>query len=459
LGSTSQKCGVSQKLFGTDGVRGVANSEPITAGSALRLAQAAVQVLAREENNPTVVIGRDTRASGEMLESAVASGLASRGVQVLLAGIVPTPAVACLTSRLCASFGIVISASHNPFEDNGIKFFGNDGYKLSDELETAIESEYFDPRVCQLPTGRSVGRIRRLPEATELYAAYATSTVPKDFSLSGVKIAVDTANGAAFQTTPMVLATLGADVKLNPGVPDGFNINVECGSTHPATISRLVQNSGAAFGLAHDGDADRLLFCDHTGAALDGDELLAIAGIDLLQRNQLQQNTVVATVMSNFGLDDLLHRHGGKLLRTDVGDRFVIDAMVQHQLNLGGEQSGHLIFRDFTTTGDGLIAALQIIAVILRTGKPLSELRLILNKYPQVLRNVTVREKVPFERFHRLSARLQEAESKLSGKGRILLRYSGTEPKARLLLEGPDADELHNLADSVVDELTKSLGE
>jgi phosphoglucosamine mutase len=450
---------VSQRLFGTDGVRGVANSEPITAGSALRLAQAAVHVLAKEENTPTVIIGRDTRASGEMLESAMAAGLASSGVQVLLAGIIPTPAVAYLTSRLCASFGIVISASHNPFEDNGIKFFGGNGYKLSDELESAIESEYFNPRTCQLPTGKSVGRIRRLPEATELYAAYAASTVPKDFSLSGVKVAVDTANGAAFQTTPMVLATFGADVDLHSGVPDGFNINVECGSTHPATLSRLVQKSRAAFGVAHDGDADRLLFCDDTGVALDGDELLAIAAVDLLQRNQLQKNTVVATVMSNFGLDDLLHRHGGRLLRTDVGDRFVIDAMVQHQLNLGGEQSGHLIFRDFSTTGDGLIAALQIIVVMLRTGKPLSELRLILNKYPQVLRNVTVREKVPFERFYGLIERLREAESRLVGKGRVMLRYSGTEPKARLLLEGPDADGLHKLADSIVEELTKSLGE
>jgi phosphoglucosamine mutase len=257
----------------------------------------------------------------------------------------------------------------------------------------------------------------------------------------------------------MVLATLGADVDLHSGVPDGFNINVECGSTHPATLSRLVQKSRAAFGVAHDGDADRLLFCDDTGVALDGDELLAIAAVDLLQRNQLQKNTVVATVMSNFGLDDLLHRHGGRLLRTDVGDRFVIDAMVQHQLNLGGEQSGHLIFRDFSTTGDGLIAALQIIVVMLRTGKPLSELRLILNKYPQVLRNVTVREKVPFERFYGLIERLREAESRLVGKGRVMLRYSGTEPKARLLLEGPDADELHKLADSIVEELTKSLGE
>jgi phosphoglucosamine mutase len=449
---------VSQKLFGTDGVRGIANIEPITAGSALRLAQAAVRVLVKEESCPTVVVGRDTRASGEMLESAIAAGLASNGIHVLLAGVVPTPAVAYLTARYCAAFGIVISASHNPFQDNGIKFFGATGYKLTDESEDAIESEYHRPLAYQLPTGKSVGRIRRIQEAAEEYAVFAASTIPKDFSLSGVKVVVDMANGAAYQTTPMVLAMLGAAVDLHSGAPDGFNINADCGSTHPATLSRLVKESGAAFGIAHDGDADRLLFCDDQAFALDGDELLAIAAVDLLQRNQLQKNTVVATLMSNFGLDEVLHRHGGKVFRTEVGDRYVMDALVQQQLNLGGEQSGHLIFRDFTTTGDGLVAALQIIAIMVRTGKPLSELRRILKKFPQVLRNVTVREKAPFEQFDRLGQRLREAQSILNGKGRVMLRYSGTEPKARLLLEGPDADELHNLADAIVEELARSLG-
>jgi phosphoglucosamine mutase len=449
---------VSQKLFGTDGVRGIANSEPITAGSALRLAQAAVRVLVKEEICPAVVVGRDTRASGEMLESAIAAGLASHGIHVLLAGIVPTPAVAYLTAKYCASFGIVISASHNPFQDNGIKFFASTGYKLPDESERAIESEYYQPGNRHFPTGKSVGRIRRIQEAAEEYAAFAASTVSKDFSLAGVKIAVDVANGAAYQTTPMVLSMFGADVDLYSGAPDGFNINEDCGSTHPETLSRLVQESGAAFGIAQDGDADRLLFCDDHGSALDGDELLAIAAVDLLVRNQLRKKTVVATVMSNFGLDQLLHRHGGQVFRTEVGDRFVIDALVQQQLNLGGEQSGHLIFRDFTTTGDGLIAALQIIAVMLRSRKPLSELRRVLTKFPQVLRSVTVREKAPFEQFHRLMERMREAESMLSGKGRVMLRYSGTEPKARLLLEGPDVDELHQLAEAIVEELAESLG-
>ena len=400
-----------RKLFGTDGVRGTANIEPITAGSALRLAQAAVRVFAKEESHPVVVVGRDTRASGEMLESAIAAGLAASGVHVLLAGVVPTPAVAFLTPYHGALFGIMITASHNPFQDNGIKFFGANGYKLSDEVELAIESEYFSSAAPPLAVGKSIGRIRSIQEATEQYAAFAASTVPKDFSLAGIKVLVDSANGAAYRTTPIVLAKLGAEVDLRFGAPDGFNINLDCGSTHPATLSRLVQESGAAFGLAHDGDADRVLFCDEKGIPLDGDDLLAIAAADLLARNQLRGNTLVATVMSNFGLDEVLRRHGGKVLRTNVGDRFVIDAMVEHQLNFGGEQSGHLIFRDYSTTGDGLIAALQIIAIMVRTGKTLSELRQILHKFPQALWNITVREKLPFEQFERLDG--------ANGRGRI----------------------------------------
>ncbi len=449
---------MSQKLFGTDGVRGTANREPITAASALKLAQAAARVLVRNAISPKVVVGRDTRASGEMLESAIVAGLASSGIEVLLAGVIPTPSIAYLTVTNGAAFGVVISASHNPFEDNGIKFFGPTGYKLSDDDESAIESEFERSDPGTLPIGKLVGRVLRLPNATEQYAEFAASTFPRDLSLAGVKIALDMANGAAFQTTPMALANLGAELDVQYAAPDGFNINLECGSTHPATLSRIVKNSGATFGLAHDGDADRLLFCDEHGSVLDGDELLAIASVDLIRRNQLQKNTVVATVMSNFGLDDLLHEHNGSVLRTAVGDRFVIDALVQHQLNLGGEQSGHIIFRDFATTGDGLVAALQVIAVVMRTGKPLSELRQVLSKYPQVLRNIEVRERVPFENIGVLNSKIRETESRLTGKGRVMLRYSGTEPIARLLLEGPDAGELHQLASSIVAEFAKHLG-
>jgi phosphoglucosamine mutase len=449
---------VSNKLFGTDGVRGIANIEPITATSALKLAAAAARVLGRQPNNSTAVIGRDTRASGEMLESAIAAGLASCGVDVLLAGIMTTPAIAYLTPTHQAVFGVVISASHNPFQDNGIKFFGPDGYKLSDQLELAIEAEFFRTDTRQAGPGKSVGRIHRLKDSLEQYAAFATSTVPKGFSLSGTTIAFDAANGAAYETTPLVLARLGAQVELFAAMPDGFNINRECGSTHPEAIGSLVRKTGATFGFTHDGDADRVLFCDETGEPLDGDEFLAIAGVDLLARGQLREKTVVATVMSNFGLDAVLNGRGGKVLRTSVGDRYVMDAMIQHELNFGGEQSGHIIFRDFTTTGDGLVAALQLMEIMRRTGKPLSELRKVLKKFPQILRNATVREKLPFEQFGDLMKQIAEAQSRLAGRGRVLLRYSGTEPKARLLREGPNEHELEELAQGIMEELTKNLG-
>jgi phosphoglucosamine mutase len=456
--SYSEHRPVSQKLFGTDGIRGTANIEPITAAWVLRLAGAAARILAKQESDPTVIVGRDTRVSGEMLESAIAAGLASCGVDVLIAGIVPTPAIAYLTPAHQAAFGVVISASHNPFQDNGIKFFGPDGYKLSDQLERAIEAEFFGNNSPRLATGKSIGRIRRLRDPIEQYAAFACSTVPKGFSLSGTTIAIDAANGAAHETTPLVLSKLGARIELIAGRPDGFNINKECGSTHPERLCELVRKTGAEFGVAHDGDADRLLFCDETGDPLDGDELMAIAGVDLLSRGQLRDNTLVATVMSNFGLDAVFNDRGGKVLRTNVGDRYVIDALIQHELNFGGEQSGHLIFKDFVTTGDGLVSALQVMEIMQRTEKPLSELRTVMKKFPQVLRNVVVREKSPFEQFSGLTKQVAEAQSRLAGKGRVLLRYSGTEPLARLLLEGPDAGELDQLAEGIIQELAKNLG-
>ena len=424
----------------------------------MKLAQAAADVLAKQQSNPTVIVGRDTRASGEMLESAIAAGLASRGIDVLIAGIVPTPAIAYLTPSHQAAFGVVISASHNPYQDNGIKFFGPDGYKLTDELELGIETEYFRAESCRVSPRKTVGRIRRLNGAIEQYAAFAISTVPKGFSLSGTTIAIDAANGAAFETTPLALSKLGGRIELMAATPDGMNINEKCGSIHPEGLCELVRKTGADFGIAHDGDADRILFCDGTGDPLDGDELLAIAGVDLLSRGQLRERTVVATVMSNFGLDAVLNCRGGKLLRTDVGDRYVMDALVRYKLNFGGEQSGHLIFKDLLTTGDGLVSALQFMEIMHRTGKTLSELRNVLEKFPQLLRNVAVRKKVPFDQFSGLKKQIAVAQSKLAGNGRVLLRYSGTEPKARLLLEGPDKDQLDELAGPIIQELTKSLG-
>jgi phosphoglucosamine mutase len=448
---------VSHKLFGTDGIRGAANVEPLTPGSVVGLGLAAAKILGNPDlsDQPKALVGRDTRASGEFLEAAITAGLASAGVDVMQPGVVPTPAVAYLTARHQASFGIVLSASHNPFEDNGIKFFGPDGYKLTDDQESAIEAAFHQKQF--ISTARP-GRVRAMPHATEEYVAFALATIPKSFSLRGWKIAIDLANGAAFRTTPLALDRLGADLAIQASEPDGVNINEDCGSTHPDALSTLVRNNGSVVGISHDGDADRLLFCDELGNPLDGDELLAIAAAHLVRKGGLRSNTVVATIMSNFGLDRLLHRLGGKVLRTAVGDRPVIETMVKNDLNLGGEQSGHLVFRDFATTGDGLVSALQILAIMEASGKRLSELRTVLEKFPQEQRNIPVRKRLPFEQFPGILRQLGSAETLLAGSGRVLLRYSGTEPKARLLLEGPNQETLKKLADDIQAEIEASLG-
>jgi phosphoglucosamine mutase len=444
-------------MFGTDGIRGIANQEPLTAGSVVKLGQAAATSLAAVDNQPSraVLVGRDTRASGDFLEAALAAGLASAGLDVLLAGPIPTPAVAYLTAFHQAAFGVVLSASHNPFQDNGIKFFGSDGYKLDDALEQAIEHHFASP--VAMPSAE-VGRIRPFRGATEGYINFACSTVPKELSFRGLKVVLDLANGAAYQTTPLALERLGASIEVHSATPDGMNINENCGSMHPQVLRELVLKSGANLGLAHDGDADRLLLVDETGYVLDGDDILAIGANHLLSRGMLRSKKVVATVMSNFGLDALLGEKGVTILRTPVGDRYVVESMRQHDLNLGGEQSGHIIFRDFTTTGDGLISALQILSIMQVSGQPLSQLRQALRKFPQELRNLPVRQKIPFEQFPSLSAAMVAAEKTLAGKGRVVLRYSGTEPKARLLLEGPDADLLRRLGDDIQAEIERALG-
>ena len=451
---------MSQQLFGTDGIRGVANEEPLTASSVVKLAKAAAAKLAKGESQTRqrVIVGRDTRASGDFLEAAFAAGLASSGLDVLLTGPIPTPAVAYLTAFHEAAFGVVLSASHNPFPDNGIKFFGPDGYKLDDALEEAIGKSWSSEST-NSSRSTAIGRIRPLSEATHQYVTFALSTLPKNFSLRGVKIVLDLANGAAYQTTPLALERLGATIELHFAEPNGTNINEQCGSTHPQVLRELVQRAGASVGLAHDGDADRLLLCDEAGQTLDGDDILAIAAKHLLKRGELRSQTVAATIMSNFGLDALLTELGITLLRTPVGDRHVVEKMRERDLNLGGEQSGHIIFRDFTTSGDGLISALQILAIMVETNQPLGELRKILGKFPQELRNITVRQKLPFEQFPSLLSRIDAAETALAGKGRVVLRYSGTEPKARLLLEGPDSATLGRLADDIQSELEKVLGQ
>lgn len=455
---------VPRKIFGTDGVRGVANIEPVTAETALKLGRAAAHVIAHLNGNKTghrakIVIGKDTRLSGYMLENALASGIMSLGVDVLLIGPLPTPGVAYITRSLRADAGIVLSASHNPYEDNGIKFFRHDGYKLDDEIEQKIEGLVFSGEIESVrPTASKIGQAKRIDDALGRYVEFAKRSFPRGMTLENLRIAVDVANGAAYKSTPCILRELGANAVIAHDTPNGRNINKECGSTHPSEIQRIVKETGAQVGITHDGDADRALLCDENGEIVDGDEIMAIAAIDFLKTKRLAQNTLVATVMSNFGLDEAIRAHGGKVVRTKVGDRYVIAEMMKHGLNLGGEQSGHMIFGDYTTTGDGIISALQILRIMIETGKPLSELKKCLNKYPQAQRNLRVREKIPVEELSGVSTLVAETERELAGQGRVLLRYSGTEPKIRLLIEGRDAEKINAHADEIAGMIQAQIG-
>jgi phosphoglucosamine mutase len=456
----------SRKLFGTDGVRGVANLEPVTAETALKLGRAAAHIFSemaakRKSANqrPTIVIGKDTRLSGYMLENALAAGVMSLGANVLFIGPLPTPGVAYITRSLRADAGIVLSASHNPYEDNGIKFFRHDGYKLDDAIERRIEHLVFSGEIESIrPTAGKIGQAKRIDDALGRYVEFAKASFPKGMTLEGLHVAVDCANGAAYKSTPCVLRELGAQLTTAHTTPDGRNINTNCGSTFPEEISRVVRQSGAYVGISHDGDADRVLLCDEKGEVVDGDEILAIAALDALRRETLAQNTLVATVMSNFGLDETVRAQGGNVLRTAVGDRYVIEAMVKQNLNIGGEQSGHMIFRDFGTTGDGLVSALQILRILVETGKPLSELKACLSKYPQAQRNLKVHRKPPMSELPEIQKLVTNAEQALAGSGRVLLRYSGTEPKVRLLIEGRDSDQINTFADEIAAALKTAIG-
>ncbi len=449
-------------LFGTDGIRGTANRHPVTPETAFRLGRGAGFLLGGKDradgHRPRFVIGRDTRKSGPMLEAALVAGLNSVGADALLAGVVPTPAVACLVRQFAADGGVVISASHNPAEDNGLKLFGGDGYKLDDALEEKLEQLILTPEIDGVrPEGRDVGTVSPIPDAGKLYGAMAKESVP-GMSLHGLGIAVDCANGASFVTTPELLSEIGAVLSVFHAAPDGMNINDGCGSTHPGEIARLVLETGARIGISHDGDADRLVLCDELGEIVDGDEILAMTALDALRRGTLAGKTLVATVMSNFGLDECISAAGGSVLRTAVGDRYVVEAMREGNFSIGGEQSGHLIFRDHGTTGDGLLAALQVLRIMTETGRPLSELRRCLKKYPQAQRNLRVREKPPLESLQDVASLVSKTEAALAGKGRVLLRYSGTEPKVRLLIEGPDEMVINEAADRIAAALTAAIG-
>lgn len=456
----------NRKLFGTDGVRGVANLEPVTAETALKLGRAAAHVFTeagrlthRTDRRPVIVIGKDTRLSGYMLENAMAAGLMSLGVDVFLLGPLPTPGVAYITRSLRADGGIVLSASHNPYEDNGIKFFRHDGYKLDDAIEQRIENLVCSGEIENIrPIAGKIGQAKRIDDALGRYVEHAKASFPKGLTLEGIRIAVDAGNGAAYKSTPWILRELGATCSIFHDKPDGRNINANCGSTYPNEIARLVRETGAHIGISHDGDADRVQLCDEKGEVVDGDDILAIAAVDHLRRGALAKDTLVATVMSNFGLDETLAEHKGRVLRTKVGDRHVIAAMLRDELNVGGEQSGHMIFRDYSTTGDGIVSALQILRIMAESGKPLSELKQCLRKYPQAQRNLKVREKIPIDQMPDVTALVAEAEKILGGAGRVLLRYSGTEPKIRLLIEGRDSVVIEAHADRIAGVLQERIG-
>jgi phosphoglucosamine mutase len=459
-GAADLKVKAVRKLFGTDGVRGMANVHPMTPEVALRLGRAIAFVAGRGLSRPPrVVIGKDTRLSGYMLETAIASGICAMGGTVMLTGPIPTPAVAQLTPSMRADAGVVISASHNPFADNGIKIFGGDGFKLPDEQEHEIErllegSQLDEARV----TGDDIGNATKVEDARGRYVVFCKSTFPNRLSLDGLRIVVDAAHGAAYRVAPTVFEELGAEVCTLGVKPNGRNINDGVGALHPGGMRDDVLRHGAQIGIALDGDADRVIVVDEKGDVVDGDAIMAMCAARLLRHGQLPGGTLVATVMSNLGLERALRGAGGKLLRTAVGDRYVVEAMRKGGFTFGGEQSGHLIFLDHATTGDGIVAALQVLAVMLEEGKPLSELAAsAMERVPQVLENATFPRRKALDEMVETSQAIRRIEAQLGDTGRVLVRWSGTEPKLRVMLEGEDEAVIGALAKEIVAAAQKDL--
>ncbi len=449
-----------KRLFGTDGVRGVANVHPMTTEMATQLGRAAAYIFkSASKRRHRIVIGKDTRLSGYMLESALVAGICSMGVDVLLVGPLPTPGIANITTSMRADAGVVISASHNPFQDNGIKFFSADGFKLPDEIELRIERLIDSKKIDSLrPTATEVGKAFRIDDAAGRYIVFLKNTFPADLDLAGLKIVLDCANGAAYKVAPAVFEELGAEVIPLGVKPNGSNINAGCGSLHPEMISEAVKSHRADIGIALDGDADRVIVCDEFGNEVNGDQIMAICATDMLARRTLKKKTLVATVMSNMGLDIALRRAGGKIIKTAVGDRYVVEEMRKGGYNLGGEQSGHLIFLDSNTTGDGVLAALQLLAVMRRRGRPLSELAGVMIPLPQVLLNVRVKERKDIMTLPKVAAAIHDVEQKLGDEGRVLIRYSGTEPLLRIMLEGQDKYEITAWANEIGDLVKQQIG-
>ena len=444
----------TRNLFGTDGVRGLANTEPMTPETVMRLGIAAGRHFINSDRRHTVVIGKDTRLSGYMLEPALAAGFVSVGMDVILVGPIPTPGIAMLTRAMRCDLGVMISASHNPYEDNGIKLFGPDGYKLSDSIEAGIEADMGNDLSPARAKASHLGRAKRLEDAGGRYIEYAKNTFPRGLRLDGLKIVLDCANGAAYKVAPTVFWELGAEV-IKVGVsPDGFNINKDCGSLHLDKLCEMVKSSGAHLGIALDGDADRVLFCDEQGHVVDGDQVLALIASHWQNTKQLDGDAVVATVMSNLGLERYLRAKGLKLLRTRVGDRYVVEQMRSGNYNLGGEQSGHIIMGQHATTGDGIIAALQVLAALVEGGKSASETLRLFRPVPQLLRNVKLTGGASADAVLELKivqAAIAASEQRLTGRGRLVIRKSGTEPLIRIMAECDDAKEVDAIVTGLVD--------
>jgi phosphoglucosamine mutase len=427
------------RLFGTDGIRGTVNKHPMTPETVVRIGMAAACLLREKHGRNMILIGKDTRLSGYLIESALTSGICSMGMNVTLVGPIPTPGVAFLTRTLRLDAGIVISASHNPFEDNGIKFFSAEGFKLPDQIERKIEELVGDDELLKRrPRGAGIGKAFRLDDATGRYIEYIKSTIPKGVTFEGLTVVVDSANGAAYKTTPWLLREMGADVVSINDKPDGININEGCGSLHIDLLRKAVKLHKADIGIAHDGDADRAILCDEKGNMVDGDKVMGMWAVELKRSRMLNNDTVVSTVMSNLGLEKYLENHGIRLLRTKVGDRYVVEKMRDGGYALGGEQSGHIIFLDHNTTGDGPLTAMQVLYLMKKRDASLSKLSQEITLYPQILTNVEVEQRHDIRTIPAIEEAITMAENKLAGKGRVLVRPSGTEPKIRVMLEGED---------------------
>lgn len=449
----------NKKLFGTDGVRGRANHHPMTVENALALGRAAGIVFRKHQEKHRVVIGKDTRLSCYMFENALIAGLNSMGVDTLMVGPLPTPGVAFITRAYRADAGIVISASHNPYQDNGIKFFSSDGFKLADEIEAEIEDLVFNNHFERaLPADDQIGKNFKLSDADGRYIEFAKATFPRGKSLKNFRIALDCSNGAGFRVAPLIFKELDAQVFAYGVEPDGTNINEGCGSLHPKRIQKAVTDHRANVGIALDGDADRVIMIDENAQIVDGDALLAICAYDMKKQGILRNNKIIGTVMSNLGFIRSMREAGIDVVQAPVGDRYVIQEMLKHETNLGGEQSGHLIFLDHNTTGDGLVSALQVLRIMLETGKPLSELAKIVERYPQALINVPVREKPPLEELALVHEVSEKVKKDLADSGRVLLRYSGTENICRVMVEGPKQKTVNEFAQLIATAIEKEIG-